>query len=86
MKQKYSAGFLTGLLLAALPSVTARAGISELLRELPSKYCSAEDGRRPVVKSQADMAPAGRGRRRLRGGIAAAENACDFFRGSHGAE
>ena len=52
MKQKYSAWFLTGLLLAALPSVTARAGISELLRELPSKYCSAEDGRRPVVKSQ----------------------------------
>ena len=52
MKQKYSAGFLTGLLLAALPSVAAQAEISELLRGLPSKYCSAEDGRRPVVKSQ----------------------------------
>ena len=52
MKQKYSAWFLTGLLLAALPSVAARAEISELLQELPSKYCSAEDGRRPVVKSQ----------------------------------
>ena len=43
MKQKYSAGFLTGLLLAALPSVAAQAEISELLRGLPSKYCSAED-------------------------------------------
>lgn len=52
MKQKYSAWFLTGLLLAALPSVAAQAEISELLRGLPSKYCSAEDGRRPVVKSQ----------------------------------
>ena len=52
MKQKYSAWFLTGLLLAALPSVAARAEISELLQGLPSKYCSAEDGRRPVVKSQ----------------------------------
>ena len=43
---------MTGLLLAALPSVAAQAEISELLRGLPSKYCSAEDGRRPVVKSQ----------------------------------
>ena len=35
MKQKYSAWFLTGLLLAALPSVAAQAEISELLRGLP---------------------------------------------------
>ena len=52
MKQKYSAWFLAGLLLAVLPSAAAQAEISELLQGLPSKYCSAEDGRRPVVKSQ----------------------------------
>lgn len=86
MKQKYSAWFLAGLLLAVLPSAAAQAEISELLQGLPSKYCSAEVDEGRWSRARAGMAPAGRWRRRRAGGIAAAENACDFFRGSHGAE
>lgn len=52
MRQTYSAWLLAGLMLTNLPSAVARAEIPEVLQVLPLQYCSAEDGRKPEVKSQ----------------------------------
>lgn len=52
MRQTYSAWLLAGLMLTNLPSAVARAEIPEVLQALPLQYCSAEDGRKPEVKSQ----------------------------------
>lgn len=52
MGQKYSIWILFGLLLLTLSPALARAKTPELLQELPLKYCSEEDGRKPEVKSQ----------------------------------
>lgn len=52
MRQKHPTWILTGLLLLFSGLITVRAETPELLQMLPQKYCSAEDGRKPEVKSQ----------------------------------